>query len=193
MSQRARRHHLWGMVGELAIERGIAADTLSDAAAGDALALARIVEAYHDDMARLCFVICGDQDTAQEAVQAAWSIAWRKLGSLRDPASLRAWLMTIAANEVRQQLRRQKRERVVEVEVMDLGSERLDPASRAGVLDLRTALRQLTPEDRALLAMRHVAGFASPEIGESLGISAEAVRTRLSRLIARLRSELADD
>jgi RNA polymerase sigma factor (sigma-70 family) len=101
--------------------------------------------------------------------------------------------MTIAANEVRQQLRRQKRERVVEVEVMDIGSERLDPASRAGVLDLRTALRQLTPEDRALLAMRHVAGFASPEIGESLGISADAVRTRLSRLIARLRSELADD
>ena len=92
------------MVGELAIERGIAADTLSEAAAGDALALARIVEAYHDDMARLCFVICGDQDTAQEAVQVAWSIAWR-LGSLRDPASLRA-MMTIAANEVRQQLRR---------------------------------------------------------------------------------------
>ena len=193
MSLRARRHHLWGMVGELAIERGIAADTLSEAAAGDALALARIVEAYHDDMARLCFVICGDRDTAQEAVQAAWSIAWRKLGSLRDPASLRAWLMTIAANEVRQQLRRQNRERVVEIEVIDIGSERLDPASRAGVLDLRTALAQLTPEDRALLAMRHVAGFASPEIGESLGISADAVRTRLSRLIARLRSELADD
>ena len=193
MSQRARRHHLWGMVGEMVIERRIAADTLSDAAAGDALALARIVEAYHDDMARLCFVICGDRDTAQEAVQAAWSIAWRKLGSLREPASLRPWLMTIAANEVRQQLRRQKRERVVEIEVIDIGSERLDPASRAGVLDLRTALAQLTPEDRALLAMRHVAGFASPEIGESLGISADAVRTRLSRLIARLRLELADD
>ena len=133
------------MVGELAIERGIAADTLSEAAAGDALALARIVEAYHDDMARLCFVICGDRDTAQEAVQAAWAIAWRKLGSLRDPASLRAWLMTIAANEVRQQLRREKRERVVEIEVIDIGSERLDPASRAGVLDLRTALRAIDP------------------------------------------------
>src|SRR5262245_61190032 len=128
------------MVGELAMERGIAADTLSDAAAGDALALARIVEAYHDDMARLCFVICGDQDTAQEAVQAAWAIAWRKLGSLRDPARLRAWLMTIAANEVRQLLRRQNRERVVEIEVIDVGSERLDPASRDGLLDLRAAL-----------------------------------------------------
>jgi len=181
------------MVGELVIERGIAADTLSDAAGGDALALARIVDAYHDDMARLCFVISGDQDIAQEAVQIAWSKAWRKLGSLRDPSRLRSWLMTIAANEVRQQLRRRKRDQVVEIEVIDLGSDRLDPASRAGLLDLRTALSQLTAEDRTLLAMRHVAGFDSPEIGESLGISAEAVRTRLSRLIARLRSELSDD
>ena len=181
------------MVGELAIERGIAADTLSDAAGGDALALARIVDAYHDDMARLCFVISGDQDIAQEAVQIAWSKAWRKLGSLRDPSRLRSWLMTIAANEVRQQLRRRRRDQVVEIEVIDLGSDRLDPASRAGLLDLRTALSQLTAEDRTLLAMRHVAGFDSPEIGESLGISAEAVRTRLSRLIARLRSELSDD
>ena len=154
------------MVGELVIERGIAADTLSDAAAGDALALARIVEAYHDDMARLCYVICGDQDTAQEAVQAAWSIAWRKLGSLRDPASLRAWLMTIAANEVRQQLRRQKRERVVRGRGDGPRLRAAGSGVAGGVLDLRTALRQLTPEDRALLAMRHVAGFASPEIGE---------------------------
>jgi RNA polymerase sigma factor (sigma-70 family) len=181
------------MVGELAIERGIAADTLADAAAGDARALARIVDAYHDDMARLCFVICGDQEIAQEAVQVAWSKAWRKLGSLRDPSRLRSWLMTIAANEVRQQLRRRKRDQIVEIEVLDLGSDRHDPASRAGLLDLRSALAGLTAEDRTLLAMRHVAGFDSPEIGESLGISAEAVRTRLSRLIARLRSELSDD
>ena len=48
--------------------------------------------------------------------------------------------MTIAANEVRQQLRRQKRDRVVEIDVIDIGSERLDPASRDGVLDLRAAL-----------------------------------------------------
>ena len=101
--------------------------------------------------------------------------------------------MTIAANEVRQQLRRRKRDQVVEIEVIDLGSDRLDPASRAGLLDLRTALAQLTVEDRTLLAMRHVAGFDSPEIGEALGISPEAVRTRLSRLIARLRLELAND
>ena len=59
-------------------------------------------------------------------------------------------------------------------------------------MDLERALSRLTPEDRTLLAMRHLAGFDSAEIGVALGISPEAVRARLSRLIARLRVELTD-
>lgn len=64
-----------GLVSELTIAGNIAATTVADAAAGDADALARIVGAHHDDMARICFVICGDPDLAQDAVQAAWPIA----------------------------------------------------------------------------------------------------------------------
>ena len=48
------------MVGDLTIHGGIAATTVAAAAAGDADALARIVGAHHDDMARICFVIYGD-------------------------------------------------------------------------------------------------------------------------------------
>jgi DNA-directed RNA polymerase specialized sigma24 family protein len=62
------------------------------AAAGDETAFARIIGAHHDDMTRVCFVICGDLDIADEAVQAAWPIIWRKLGNLRDPEELEAWL-----------------------------------------------------------------------------------------------------
>lgn len=186
-------HHLLGMTSERVWSAGIAATTVADAAAGDAVALARIVAAHHDDMARLCFVICGDQDLAQDAVQAAWPLAWRKLGTLRDPERLRPWLMTIAANEARQLLRRRSRQRVVEIEVLDLEPARADPGDGAGLLDLRAALRRLTPEERTLLAMRHIAGFDSPEIGAALNISADAVRARLSRLVARLRAELSDD
>jgi DNA-directed RNA polymerase specialized sigma24 family protein len=47
------------------------------AGTGDELAFARIVAAHHDDMTRVCFVICGDADLAQEAVQAAWPRAWQ--------------------------------------------------------------------------------------------------------------------
>jgi RNA polymerase sigma factor (sigma-70 family) len=181
------------MVDELAIPRVIAADTVADAAAGDADALARIVGVHHDDMARICFVICGDQDLAQDAVQAAWPIAWKKLGSLRDPDRLRPWLMAVAANEARQILRRRGRSPVMEIEVADLGSDRHDPSLRSASIDLAAALRRLSAEDRALLALRHVAGFDATEIGRELGISPSGVRSRLARLTARLRKELADD
>ena len=112
------------MERELTTFRGIAATTVVQAVAGDTLAFAQIVAAHHDDMARVCFVICGDQDMAQDAVQSAWPIAWRKLGSLRDPDRLQPWLVTIAANEVRQVMRRQRRHRVVAIEVADIGSTR---------------------------------------------------------------------
>ena len=180
------------MVGEQAISGGIAATIVADAAGGDADALARIVGAHHDEMARICYVICGDQDMAQDAVQAAWPIAWRKLGTLRDPARLRPWLMAVAANEARLILRRQRRYQVVEIDVADVGSPRHDPATDPALTDLTIALRGLAADDRALLAMRYVAGFDATEIGRELGISPSGVRSRLARLVERLRSELRD-
>lgn len=179
-------------MAEITITGSIAATTVADAAAGDRDALARIVGAHHDDMARICFVICGDQDLAQDAVQAAWPVAWRKLDTLRDPDRLRPWLMAIAANEARQILRRRQRHQVVEIAVADVGSERLDPAASAALLDLAAALRRLSPDDRALLALRYVAGFDASEIATAMGMSASGVRSRLSRLIQRLRTELDD-
>ena len=93
------------------------AGAVARAAAGDEIAFARIIRAHHDDMTRVCFVICGDLDIADEAVQAAWPIIWRKLGSLRDPGRLRPWLVSIAANEARQLIRRRRRRTVVELAV----------------------------------------------------------------------------
>jgi len=60
------------------------------ASAGDELAFARIVAAYHDDMARVAFIVCRDRDLAQEAAMQAWDIAWRKLSAVRDPERVRA-------------------------------------------------------------------------------------------------------
>jgi RNA polymerase sigma-70 factor (ECF subfamily) len=170
------------------------AATLSRAADGDEAALARIIEAHHADMTRVCFVVCGDIDTAKEAVQAAWAIAWRKLGSLHDVAQLRPWLVSIAVNEARQIVRRDRRRRIVEVAAVDeepVGGG--DPAARAGDLDLANVLSGLDPEDRALLALRYVAGFNSFELGRAVGKSASWTRVRLARLLGRLRSELGDE
>ena len=180
------------MVADVSTSGRVPATTVADAVAGDAMAFARIVRAHHDDMARVCHLICGDADLAQDAAQAAWPIVWRRLGGLRDPDKLRSWLISVAANEARQLMRRRRRDRVVPLYVADVGSSQTDPSWRASDDVLVAAIRRLPVEDRSLIAMRYVAGFDATEIGRSLGMSASGVRTRLSRLVARLRTEVGD-
>jgi RNA polymerase sigma-70 factor, ECF subfamily len=180
------------MVAELSTSTSgpIPAATVADAIAGDTMAFARIVRAHHDDMARVCQLICGDSELAQDAAQAAWPIAWRKLGSLRDPDKLRPWLVSIAANEARQMIRRLHRDRVVPIEVADIRSDVADPAWRSADDELVSAIRRLPVEDRTLIALRYVSGFDASEIGPMVGLSASGVRSRLSRIVARLRQEV---
>jgi RNA polymerase sigma factor (sigma-70 family) len=163
------------------------------AGAGDEAAFARIVQAHHNDMIQVCFMISGDLDIADEAVQAAWPIVWRKLGSLRDPRRLRPWVISIAANEARQLIRRRRRRTVVELAVGEATRSGTDPAGRVGDLDLANALNALAPDDRALLALRYVAGFDATEIAAATGRSPSGTRARLARLLDRLRTELSDD
>lgn len=107
------------------------------AARGDEAAFARIVRLHHADMTRVCFVVCGDADLAEEAVAAAWPIAWKRLGSLREPDRLRPWLVSVAANEARQLVRRRNRRNVVELAVAADGAAAApDPGGRAADLDL---------------------------------------------------------
>jgi RNA polymerase sigma factor (sigma-70 family) len=164
------------------------------AAGGDEVAFARIVDAHHADMSSVCFVVTGgDAELTAEAVQSAWPIAWRKLNTIREPERLRPWLISIAVNEPRQLARRRRRGQVLEISVaMDPTATTPDPASRAGDIDLRNALARLKPEDRALIALRYVAGFDSVELARALGLSPSGTRARLARLLGRLRSEFGD-
>jgi RNA polymerase sigma factor (sigma-70 family) len=177
----------------LALDSAAIATTVERAIAGDELAFARIVAAYHLDLVRVAFVICGEENLAEDAAQSAWWIAWRKLPSLRDPGRLKPWLVAVAANETRKLLAREHRRGVVEFRVAVDPSLGSDPAGEIDHLDLANALGHLRPEDRALVALRYAADLDSSELAPVLGMSPSGVRTRLSRLLDRLRRELGDD
>jgi RNA polymerase sigma-70 factor (ECF subfamily) len=142
-------------------------------------------------MARVAFVACGDRELAEDAVQSAWLVAWRKLRSLRDPERVRPWLLAVAANEARQILRR-RRGPVVEIDIEAPGDPRGDPSAGIERIDLRRALAHLSADDRALLAMRYVVDLSSEELATAVGTTPSTARTRLCRIVDRLRKELRD-
>ena len=167
--------------------------TVARAATGDQAAFSSLVVQHHASMARVAFVVCGDPEIARDAVQSAWTIAWRRLHTLRDVDQVRPWLVAIAANEARQAVRRGRRRVVIDlstVEDHDIGG---DPADTIALLDLQRVMRGLRPDERSLLALRYVAGLDSTEIARYTGMSASGVRSRLSRLIERLRTDLDHD
>jgi RNA polymerase sigma factor (sigma-70 family) len=157
-------------------------DVLAEAMTGDEDAFARIVAEHHGDMRRVCAIVCGDAP-ADEAVQAAWPIAWRELHSVRRPDRLRAWLVSIAVNEARQMMRRaRRRERLSLVHGMTEPTGGSDPAQGIDLIDLRAALDRLDPDDRALLAMRYVAGFNATVGSVSVWRGSHSLRRRLELL-----------
>jgi len=167
------------------------ATTFRLAADGDEPAFARLVAEHHAAMARVAYVVTGDAEMTRDAVQAAWSIAWRRLNSVRDPGQVRSWLVAIAANEARHLVGRRRRVTIVDIsEVLDRSGGG-DPADRIGILDLERVFHKLGPDDRMLLALRFVAGLDSTEIALHLRLSSSGVRSRLARLLERMRADLA--
>jgi RNA polymerase sigma-70 factor (ECF subfamily) len=179
-----------------AIDRSVGDSLVARAASGDEVAFAQIVAAHHDDMARVSFIVCRDVQLAQEAASAAWSIAWRKLSTVRDPAKLRPWLLAIAANEARGLARQRSRRGVREIAVdppPDTAAPRgtTDPAERVAVIDLANALARLDPADRTVVGLS-AAGLSSSEIGQVIGMTSSGVRARLGRVLGRLKEDLRD-
>jgi RNA polymerase sigma-70 factor (ECF subfamily) len=176
---------------EIAVTSTQAPATLvAQAASGDEVALAHLIAEHHAPMVRAAYVIVGDAELAREATQVAWTIAWRRLDTLRDPTKLRPWLVAICANEARRLVRQSQRQEVAEIAYGPTGQHDQGPADSIDVVDLRRALGRLNPDERGLLAMRYVVDLDSQDIAAQLGITASGVRSRLSRLVERLRKDL---
>jgi DNA-directed RNA polymerase specialized sigma24 family protein len=100
----------------------------------------------------------------------------------------------VAVNEARQLLRARKRRSLLEVPVIQVDEPQggLDPGSTIDSIDFRNALARLHPDDRALLAVRYVAGFDATELAFASGRRPSGTRARLARLLQRLERDLGD-
>lgn len=183
--------HLIGMDAPAGLAAVEAATLLSRVSERDEAAFTTLVASHDRDLLRVAYVITGSRPAAEDAAQATWERLWRRPPALRDPSRLRAWLLTVCANEARHAGRRRRRGAVLEahaatdtVTMVELSPE---------LADLRVAISRLSGGDRELLALRFAVSLTSAEIAEHLGLSAAGVRTRVHRLIHRLRSELGHD
>jgi RNA polymerase sigma-70 factor (ECF subfamily) len=114
-----------------------------------------------------------------------------------DPGrgSAKTWILTVARNVLRDWRRRASIRRYVNLGTMhDLVFEAPSPEERLlreeEVGRLLDAVATLAETDRELIGLRYGSGLDTAEVAQILGLSQGSVRTRLWRVLARLRGAL---
>jgi RNA polymerase sigma-70 factor (ECF subfamily) len=159
------------------------ADLIKSALGGDGSAFAELVRPHYSTAFRLAYGMLHKVDEAEDAVQEASLIAWRKLGNVREGSPLRSWFLSIVAN----QCRAAARSRRWFLELADRPDEVMPSPDIAAGLDLRRGLARLNHDERLLLVLRFYLDMPYEEIASMLGISKKATRTRVERALRRLR------
>jgi len=140
-----------------------------------------------------------DPETAHDICQDALVKALRSLGELKDPARFPAWLYRIAANTLRDHLRRKKRWRrwfLLSDKLDDFEGESGPKESAVSMEESEKVLRmvgELPPRYREPLLLRHSQDLSYAEIGRILKISENAVQVRIFRARKMLREKIAGD
>ena len=152
---------------------------------GDRSAFSDLITHEYQPAFRLAFALLHDVNGAEDAVQEATFKAWRKIGQLRVGAPFRPWLLGIVAKECRSMTRGRWWSVVRSDEIRPTSVAA--PADENASLELRTALKRLTYDERLILILRYYIDLPYDEIAEHFGISPKAARTRTERALKRLR------
>jgi RNA polymerase sigma-70 factor (ECF subfamily) len=166
---------------------------IRQARGGSADAIEALVRRHWESAHRAAFLIVHDAQAAEDIAQEAMLAAVRSIDAFDRRRPLRPWLHRIVVNRSLDWLR--ARARRPEVSVESAGPPPAAPAESSGALsdDMMRALAALDPDERAVIVLRHLLGYRSPELAQMLGLPAGTVRTRLARALNRLRDLLEAD
>lgn len=133
----------------------------------------------------VAFHILPSHADVEEVVIDTMVTAWERIGSLRDRAALRPWLLRIAARHALARRRRSAPDHAL-LEGVQPTTSGADP----DLIALAQALDALPPRMRACLSVHYYAGLSVAETANALGISANTVKFHLKAGLERLRVAL---
>lgn len=173
------------------------AHLLELAAAGNAPAFSEFVERHATSLHRFGTRMCGDRHAAADAVQEGLLAAWREARSFRGDASPRTWLFSVVLNACRHLRRKRVGEPtcyapMASAEKVAAGAAGPEAQARSRELTavLEGALATLEPEAREVVMLRDIEGFSGDEVARLLGVSLEAMKSRLHRARLALKQAL---
>jgi RNA polymerase sigma-70 factor (ECF subfamily) len=167
--------------------------------AGDVAALGTLLVRHRPAMLAVAYGLMGYGPEAEDAVQEASLVALRRIGDVRDPQAVGAWLRTVVRNACRMRLRRPG---MVSLDAAPGFAESLpsngpDPAELLERHVLRdwiwSAVEQLPAPQRLAVMLRYFTGASTyQQIAVASGVPIGTVRSRLSEARGRLARSLSE-
>jgi len=164
--------------------------------AGDPEAFALLVDRHHARCLKVATGLLGDSDDAEDAVQEAFVRAYRHLGSYREQDRFGAWVLHIVVNQCRTHRARVARRASTDTD-LDRLVESSDSADAAvheteQRAELARALAQLGADQREAVILRFSNELSYEEMAKVTGVGVSALKMRVQRACARLRSLLPE-
>ena len=154
--------------------------------------LAKIYDDYSPGVYRYAMRLLGDQSMAEDCVAETFARFLQALHRKRGPREhLSAYLYRIAHNWIIDYYRsRQPETELVDTIASDQNSPELDASDRIRRHRIRAAIRELTPDQQLVIALKYLEGWENAEIADALRKPVGAVKSLQHRALAALRKRL---
>jgi RNA polymerase sigma-70 factor (ECF subfamily) len=176
---------------------------LEAARQGDRSAIDALLERHQARIYRFGMKMCRNPEDARDVLQETLLAMARSVGDFREESSISTWLYSIARGFCVKKRRKSKfaperlgsLETDVPAEVHRLLDPRRPPDEELADKELQEALEKsidsLDPMYREVLLLRDFEGLTASETAEALGVSLDAVKSRLHRARLAVRSAMA--
>ena len=177
------------------------ADIIRQVLQGQTAMFELLMRRYNERVYRAARAIVRDEQEAEDVMQQAYVNAFTHLRQFKGSAQFSTWLTRIAINEALARVRRQGRYEAFDDELSNVEpfmsrnpSENPERQAFTGELRglLEWAIDTLPNGMREVFVLREVEGLTTSEVAESLDVSEDVVKTRLSRGRAALRRVLLE-
>jgi RNA polymerase sigma-70 factor, ECF subfamily len=156
---------------------------------------AALLQLHWDVVERTIAHILGTDADAADVIQETFVAALGSLHGLREPASVRPWLASVAANTARRALRARARRQSSlrwfqssEECAYEAAAPSVDVEARRALRDVDSVLARLSDEDRSVFMLRFVDGMELTELAAVCRVSLSTIKRRVARARSRFDS-----
>jgi len=161
---------------------------------GEDDAARELYDAHVDRVYRICYRFAGEDHLAQDFTQETFVRAFTKIDTFRGESAFGTWIGSIATTVSLNGLRKVKRFRTRETDLVDdVYATRPARTIEPDLEDKLSRAVDALPEGyRTVFILHDLEGYTHEEIGTMLGIKGGTSKSQLFRARARLRLDLAD-